>query len=128
MKDEKRSQDRPSDIRKRSFQYALHAIKPYRYLDEENDSTGRLLAKQCLRAATSGESRANFKHKHGPSQKEARESLYWLGLMSESGLVLGIKLDPLIQETNELIAIITTIIVKSKRVKSLHPKEKKGPH
>jgi four helix bundle protein len=134
MKDERKPQARPADIRRRSFQYVLRALNLYRYLDKQKDSAGRLLAKQYLRAATSiganlqeaisGESRADFIHKHGVAQKEARESLYWLELMAEGGLVPRSRLDPLIQETNELIAIITAIIVKSKRGKKPPPKEK----
>ena len=121
------SDGRPADIRSRSFQYALRALKLYRYLDERKDSAGWLLAKQYVRAATSiganlqeaasGESRADFIHKHGVAQKEARESLYWLELMAQSGLVPRSRIEPLIQETNELIAIVTAIIVKSKRNK-----------
>ena len=132
MKDEKKLQDRPADIRKRAFQYALRALKLFRFLDEQKDGAGRLLAKQYVRAATSiganlqealsGESRADFIHKYGVAQKEARESLYWLQLMAESGLVPRSRLDPLIQETNELIAIITIIIVKSKRTKDTKTK------
>ena len=132
MKDERKAQDRPADIRRRSFQYALRALTLYHYLDKQKDSAGWLLAKQYVRAATSiganlqealsGESRADFIHKYGVAQKEARESLYWLQLMAESGLVPRSRLDPLIQETNELIAIITTIIVKSKRTKDTKTK------
>jgi four helix bundle protein len=137
MKDEKKPRDEPADIRRRSLQYALRALNLYRYLDGRKDNAGRLLAKQYLRATTSiganlqeavsGESRADFIHKHGVAQKEARESLYWLELMAESGLVPKGRLDPLIQETNELIAIITTIIVRSKQSKNPPPKEKSGP-
>jgi four helix bundle protein len=133
MKDERKPQDRPVDIRRRSFQYALRALKLYHYLAEQKDGAGWLLAKQYVRAATSiganlqealsGESRADFIHKYGVAQKEARESLYWLELMAESGLVPRSRLDPLIQETNELVAIITKIIVKSKRSKNSGIKE-----
>ena len=132
MKDEKKLQDRPADTRKRAFQYALRALKLFRFLDEQKYGARRLLAKQYVRAATSiganlqeamsGESRADFIHKYADAQKEARESLYWLELMAESGLVPRSRLDPLIQETNELTAILTTIIVKSKRTKD--PKTK----
>ena len=134
MKDERKAEDQPPDIRRRSFQYALRAVKLYRYLDDQRDSAGRLSAKQYLRAATSiganlqealsGESRADFIHKYAVAQKEARESLYWLELMAESGLVPRSRLDPLIQETNELIAILTTIIVKSKRAKDSKTKSR----
>jgi four helix bundle protein len=128
MKDESKPEPPPADIRKRSFQYALRALKLYRYLASQKDGSAWLLAKQYVRAATSiganlqealsGESRADFIHKYAVAQKEARESLYWLELMAESGLVPRSRLDPLIQETNELIAILTTIIMKSKRSKN----------
>ena len=137
MKDESKPELPPTDIRKRSFQYALRALKLHRYLAGQKDGSAWLLAKQYVRAATSigatlqealsGESRADFIHKYGVAQKEARESLYWLELMAEGGLVPRSRLDPLIQETNELVAIITAIIVKSKRSRSQLPKEKKGP-
>ena len=110
MKAESKPGDRPADIRRRSFPYALRALRLYRYLDEQKDGASRLLAKQYVRAATSiganlqealsGESRADFIHKYAVAQKEARESLYWLELMAESGRVTGSKLEPLIQETN----------------------------
>ncbi|MEJ2008824.1 MAG: four helix bundle protein [Acidobacteriota bacterium] len=126
------SDGRPDDIRTRAFQYSLRALKLYRYLEDRKDSAGWLLAKQYVRAATSiganlqeavsGESRADFNHKHGVAQKEARESLYWLELMAESGVVPRSRLDPLIKETNELIAIITAIIVKSKHNKAGTPR------
>ncbi|HET7212409.1 MAG TPA: four helix bundle protein [Terriglobia bacterium] len=127
MKDEIKPEPPPVDIRKRSFQYALRALKLCRYLAGQRDGSSSMLAKQYVRAATSiganlqealsGESRADFIHKYAVAQKEARESLYWLELMAESGLVPRSRLDPLIRETNELVAIITKIIVKSKRSK-----------
>ncbi len=134
MKAESKPGDRPADIRRRSFPYALRALRLYRYLDEQKDGASRLLAKQYVRAATSiganlqealsGESRADFIHKYAVAQKDARESLYWLELMAESGRVTGSKLEPLIQETNELIAIVTAITVKANRNKSLDSKSR----
>jgi hypothetical protein len=47
--------------------------------------------------------------------KEARESLYWLRLLAESGLVRVERLAPILNETEELIAVITAIIVRAKR-------------
>jgi four helix bundle protein len=93
MKDEKQ---KPRDIRERTFQYALRAITLYRTLQEGKDSAGWILGKQYLRCATSiganieeaqsGESRADFVHKYAIAQKEARESLYWLRLMTDSNI------------------------------------------
>lgn len=127
----KGSESPPADIRTRSFRYALRALKLYRYLAEQKDGACWLLGKQYARAATSiganlqealsGESRADFIHKSAVAQKEARERLYWLELMAESGLVSRNRLSPLMRETNEPIAIITAIIVKSKHSKNTSP-------
>jgi four helix bundle protein len=114
----------PREILARSFAYALRAIKLYQYLQHKKDGAGWILGKQYLRAATSiganieeaqaGESRSDFIHKLGIAQKEARESRYWLHLLAESGIVGKEKLQPLRRETEELIGIITAIIVKTK--------------
>jgi four helix bundle protein len=116
---------RPPDIRKRAFGHSLRAIKLYRFLQEGKDGAGWVLGKQYLRAATSiganmeeaqsGETRADFIHKYGIAQKEAKESLYWLRLMADSGTVSIHRLKPLMKETEEIYAVITAIIVKSKQ-------------
>jgi four helix bundle protein len=64
--------------------------------------------------AQAGESRADFIHKLGIAQKEARESLYWLELLTESKIVTDLRLRPLVDETEELIAVITAILVNTK--------------
>jgi len=114
----------PREILARSFPYALRAIKLYQYLQHRKDGAGWTLGKQYLRAATSiganieeaqaGESRSDFIHKLGIAQKEARESRYWLHLLAESGIVGKEKLQPLRRETEELIGVITAIIVNTK--------------
>ena len=119
------SESRRPEIRARSFAYALRAVKLYRHLQKQRDGAGWILGKQYLRAATSiganieeaqaSESRADFIHKLGIAQKEARESLFWLRLVSESQVVARPKLKPLIQETEELVSVITSIVVNCKR-------------
>ncbi len=112
------------DIRLRSFAYALRAIKLYQYLQARKNGAGWILGNQYLRSACSvganveeaqaAESRADFIHKLGIAQKEARESLYWLRLLAESAIVRKKHLEPLMQETKEIVAIITAIVVKCK--------------
>jgi four helix bundle protein len=119
------------DIRKRAFQYSLRAIKLYHALQEARDGAGWIIGKQFLRAATSiganveeaqaGETRADFIHKYGIAQKEARESRYWLGLLSESAIVPKRRLTPLIKETEELYAVITAIIRNAKSRLKVRP-------
>jgi len=116
---------KPQDIRERAYQYALRAVRLYQYLQKQRDSAGWIVGKQYLRAATSiganieeaqaSESRADFVHKVGIAQKEARESLFWLRLLSESGIMPKSKLKPLIQETEELVSVLTSIVVNAKR-------------
>lgn len=118
-------QSRPADIRARAFEYALRAIRLFQHLEKQGDGAGRILGRRYLRAATSvganieeaqsAERRPDFIHKCGVAQKEARECLYWLRLLSESGIVRGNQLRPLIQETEEIISIISSIIIHSKR-------------
>ena len=118
----------PREIRARTFAYALRAVKLYQHLQKKKDGAGWILGKQYLRAASSiganvaeaqaGETRADFIHKLGIAQKEARESLFWLCLLAESQLVGKARLRSLIQETQELIAVITAILVSTQRTKS----------
>jgi four helix bundle protein len=114
----------PQDIRKRAYQYALRAIRLYQYLQKQRDSAGWIIGKQYLRAATSiganieeaqaSESRADLVHKVGVAQKEARECLFWLRLLADSRIISNSRLKPLTNETDELIAVITAIVVTTK--------------
>ena len=118
------SDKEPQDIRKRVYQYALRAIRLHQYLQKQRDSAGWIIGKQYLRAATSiganieeaqaSESRADFAHKVGIAQKEARESLFWLRLLMDSRIISNSRLKPLTKETEELIAVITAIVVNTK--------------
>src|SRR4051794_150734 len=108
----------PSDICGRTFDYALRAIKLYQHLQEGSDRAGWILGDQYMRAATSvgahveeaqaSESRADFAHKMNGAQKEARESHYWLRLMLHANIVAEGRINPLLNETNEIVAILTT--------------------
>jgi four helix bundle protein len=116
---------KPQDIRSRSFAYALRAIKLYQYLQGRKDGAGWELGKQYLRSACSiganieeaqaSESRPDFIHKLGIAQKEGRESFYWLRLLAESGIVPKNRVGQLIKESEELLSIVTAIVVKCKR-------------
>jgi four helix bundle protein len=105
MSDERGSEEpKALGIRERSFQYALSAVKFYQSVHGLKRVEADVLGRQYLRAATSiganveeaqsGESRADFIHKMGIAQKEARESLYWLRLISASELFQKMKSIP----------------------------------
>lgn len=113
------------EIRKRAYGYSLRAIRLYGALRKGSNGAGWVLGKQYLRAATSiganveeaqsAESRLDFVHKYAIAQKEARESLYWLRLLAESGIIPTRRLAPLMKETEELFAVSTAIILSAKK-------------
>ena len=84
----------------------------------QKNYTEKHISNQLIRASTSiganyeeargSESNADFAHKIGVTLKEARETLYWLRIISESELIQPKKLENLIIETNEICAILTT--------------------
>jgi four helix bundle protein len=120
----KTNRDAP-DIRERTVKYAVRAIELYRFVQRGKDGAGRIIAKQYMRAATSiganveeahsGESRADFIHKLGIAQKEARECSHWLRIMADSTVVSSQRLAAIRQETEEIYAVLTAIIVSAKR-------------
>ena len=113
------------DIQARTLAYAVRAVRLYQALQESRDGAAWVIGKQFLRSATSiganiaeaqsAESPADIVHKYGIAQKEARETDYWLSLMEASDLLSEARLAPLRQETNEITAIVTTIIVNKKK-------------
>ena len=111
--------DGPKNIQERSLEYGVRAVKLFRFLQKSRDVAGITVAKQFLRSATSiganleeanaAETKADFIHKCSIAQKEARECLYWLRLMTKAEIVKPSRIDDLIVETNELVAVITAI-------------------
>lgn len=75
-----------------------------------------VLGKQLLKSSTSigasyreacrAESRADFIHKIAVAEKEADETCYWLELLSDSDTLPAERLQPLLKEANELLAIL----------------------
>ncbi len=129
------SDSRP-DIVGRTRALAVRVIKLCDHLDGLGRSARRI-ADQLVRSGTSigacvhesrsGESDADFIHKNQIALKEARETLYWLDLLAEARLVDGKRLNPLRKEVDEVIRILVTIVVKTKkRAKGLaNPQESK---
>ena len=106
------------DLKVRTKEFALRVIRMYADLPK-TDSVAQILGKQVVRSGTSvganyreasrGRSKPEFISKVGDSLKEIEETEYWLELLVESGCVRGQKMESLLDETRQLIAIITTI-------------------
>ena len=110
-------------LRVRTKSFALRVIKMYSSL-KKSDPVAQVLGKQVLRSGTSAganyreayraRSGLEFVAKEGDCLKELEETAYWLELLVDSGCVPPAKMSGLLDETNELLAIFTTISKKTK--------------
>jgi four helix bundle protein len=66
------------------------------------------------REACRARSKNEFISKIGDSLKEIEETEYWLELLVDSGCVEAARMAALLNETRQLIAILTTIDKKAK--------------
>lgn len=113
------------DITERTIAYSVRVIKLFREI--EKDSVGKIVGRQLLRSATSiganvheaqgGQSRADFIAKMSIAHKEAYETSYWLRLLTEAGIVEQNRLTALIDETRQLVKILSAILITSKKKK-----------
>lgn len=111
------------DLRVRTKAFARRVIRLYCALPK-NEAVAQILGKQALRAGTSiganyreayrARSKAEFISKIGDCLKEADEKLYWLELLLEEKIMPARRLQPLLDEADELIAVLTTISKRSK--------------
>ncbi len=89
-----------------------------------NNKTGNALGNQIIRSGTSpganyrsaclGKSDKDFLNKLKMVEEELDETLYWLELIVESGLVKQELLDGLMKENHELLKIIVSSITTMK--------------
>ena len=113
-----KSESKKRDIYDRVFRFACRIVRLHRSIHRHSES--RTIANQLLRCGTSigsnleeanaAHSRADFIAKTRISLKEARESHYWLRLIEATRLVSLQQIHPLVQEANEIVAILTSIV------------------
>jgi four helix bundle protein len=109
-------------IGERLLDYSARVIKLVDALP--NTLVGRRIADQLLRSAMSAganyeeaqgaESKEDFTHKLQIALKELRESGYWLQLLVRSGKIPINKMDRLIDESNQLRAMISKAVATAK--------------
>jgi four helix bundle protein len=106
----------PTELKNRTKQFALRILKLVAALP--NTIEGRAIANQLVRCGTSvaanyratcrARSRAEFVAKIGVVLEEADETLLWLELIHEAKLLPTNRVQPLLSETNELVAIMVS--------------------
>jgi four helix bundle protein len=115
--------DKKDEMKRRTKQFALRVIRLVESLPKGR--TAEVIGRQLLRAGTSvganyraacrAKSTADFISKMGTVEEEADESLYWMELLVEAGIVQSDKLDALMKEADELVAITVASINTAKR-------------
>jgi four helix bundle protein len=111
------------DLLPRTKMFARRIIHLYGSLSK-TDAVAQVLGKQVLRSGTSvganyreanrARSKAEFISKMGDCLKEADETLYWLELLLDEKIVPAKKLNALVSESGELVAIFITILKKAR--------------
>lgn len=106
-----------AELKQRTKKFAIDIIRFIEELPHKHSLD--ILSRQLLRSSTSiganyrsacrGKSTADFINKIIIVEEEADESVYWLELMEESGLVVSANLTQLKREANEFTAIFTAI-------------------
>ncbi len=104
-----------NELKKRTKQFALRILKLTAALPKTVEA--RVIQNQLARAGTSvaanyrascrGRSRAEFIAKMGTVIEEADECCFWMELIVEGKMLSESKVNALLQEANELTAIMT---------------------
>ncbi len=115
---------KPEKIQDRSFDFAFRIVALHEYLCTKRGAA-RVIARQLLKSSTSiganleeasaAQSKPDFISKCSIASKEARETRYWLRLLTACKSVKGERIAPLVTEAGELVAIITTIVKNAER-------------
>jgi four helix bundle protein len=112
-----------NELKERTKQFALRVIKLVAALPDNN--IGWVLGKQILKSGTSiganyrealrASSRKHFISITEIAVREADETLYWLELLADSKVIPSDRLSDLINECDQLVAILTATIKTAKR-------------
>ena len=109
-------------ILEKTFDFSVRIVNLKKYLAKEKQE--KVMATQLLRAGTSiganateadqAQSKADFISKMGIANKEAHETKYWLRLLHETGYIDDREFSSIINDCQELIRILQSIIKSAK--------------
>ena len=111
------------EMKTRTKQFALRVIKLANGLPQSD--VGRVIKNQILRSGTSvganyraacrAKSTADFLSKMATVEEEADETMYWMELILEAGLMSEARLSHLYGEANEILAIVVSSIKTARK-------------
>lgn len=113
----------PRDIKERTFEFAIQIVALCRELTE-SPAALRTLADRLLGSGTAigwnvedahgNHGKPEFIARMAGANQAARETKYWLRLLAATGSVPASRLSGLLDEASQLIAILTTIVKRSR--------------
>jgi four helix bundle protein len=122
MKDEPNKNQEPGDLKSRTKQFALRIVRLYSALP--SSVVAQVLGKQVLRSGTSvgahfreatrSRSDAEFISKVEGALQELEETAYWLELLGEGDVISSGRLGDLMDEANQLTAILVACVRNAK--------------
>jgi four helix bundle protein len=122
------------EMKTRTKQFALRIIRLSAAMPKSREAD--VLGRQVLKSGTSiganyreavrASSRRHFITNLEICLREGDETLYWLELLAESGIMSEKRLGGLIDEGNQLVAIMTATVRTAKRRSTREPKRRIG--
>jgi four helix bundle protein len=111
------------ELKSRTKKFALRIMALVEALPKR--ASGRAIANQLVRCGTAvganyrascrARSRAEFIAKIGVVEEEADESAFWMELIIEASLLSAPKVESLLKEANELVAIMAASRISASR-------------
>ncbi|MEM6654182.1 MAG: four helix bundle protein [Planctomycetota bacterium] len=111
-----------TDLKNRTKQFSLRVIRLSAALPRSREAD--VIGRQLLRSATSiganyrealrASSKRHFVSNLEICLREGDETIYWLELLAESAIVSPDRLSGLIDESNQLVAILTATVRSAK--------------
>lgn len=112
-----------NDIGERSFRFGVRIVKMVSALSQNISADA--IGKQIVRSGTSvganiaeaqgAVSKKEFVYHMNIAKKEARETMFWLRILSDSGLMSEKRLEDIKDECNQIIAILVAITKNSQK-------------
>lgn len=110
------------DIHDRLYKFALRVLGVVRLISHTPENL--VLIRQVVRSSCSvganameadaAETRREFIHRFTIAKKEGKETFYWLSLLTDHNPRLKQKFVSVLKENQELVAIISKIIINAK--------------
>jgi four helix bundle protein len=116
----------PDELKARTRSFALRVIRVAESLPET--PTARVIRNQMIRcgssvganyrAACRARSKADFVSKMGIVEEEADETIYWMELLVDAGIVKKARIANLVDEANQILSIVISSIRTAKGIRA----------